>query len=200
MRYCILFFTLVVSGCLPHYEPPLTLGTNLWIGYEPLYLARELDYYRNQNIRLVELGSTSQALDALRVGKLDMAAVTLDEAILLTQENLPIKVIWVMNISAGADALVVKPQIKQASDLRGKRIGVEQTAVGAYLLSSFLARTGLELAEIKIVSLPLDEHLPAWKSQKVDALITFDPVLQAVLKQNGRGRIGCAQRSPRLLQ
>ena len=42
-----------------------------------------------------------------------------------------------MNISAGADALVVKPQIKQASDLRGKRIGVEQTAVGAYLLSSF---------------------------------------------------------------
>ncbi|MEN9465758.1 MAG: hypothetical protein RL217_1939 [Pseudomonadota bacterium] len=145
MRYCVLFFTLVLSGCFPHYEPLLTLGTNLWIGYEPLYLARELEYDQNQNIRLIELGSTGQALDALRVGKLDMAAVTLDEAILLTQENLPIKVAWVMNISAGADALVVKPKIKQASDLRGKRIGVEQTAVGAYLLSSFLAHTGLEL-------------------------------------------------------
>lgn len=149
-------------------------------------MARELGYYQGQNTRLIELGSTSQALDALRVGKLDMAAVTLDEAILLTQENVPIKIIWVMNISAGADALVVKAPIKQASDLRGKRIGVEQTAVGAYLLSSFLARSELTLRDIKVVPLPLDEHLSAWQSQKVDALITFDPVLQAILKQGGR--------------
>ncbi len=69
-------------------------------------------------------------MDALRVGSLDLAGLTLDEALLLAQEGVPIAVIWVLNTSAGADALLAKPGITTLDALRGKRIGVEQTAVG----------------------------------------------------------------------
>ena len=111
-------------GCSPRYQPPLTVGTNTWIGYEPLYLARDLGYYEGANLRLVELASTTQAMDALRVGSLDLAGLTLDEALLLAQEGVPIAVIWVLNTSAGADALLAKPGITTLDALRGKRIGV----------------------------------------------------------------------------
>lgn len=185
------FFTVTVAvwaawllaGCVHHYEEPLKVGTNTWIGYEPLYLARDLGYYQGKNIRLVELASTTQALDALRTGKLDMAGLTLDEAMMLAQEGVPLRVLWVLNISAGADALMVPPSITHLQQLRGKRIGVEQTAVGAYMLHAALSSAGLTPQDIHIIPLPLDEHVVAWENQQVDALITFDPVRQKLHAQ-----------------
>ena len=91
---CVFAVAAALLGCSPRYQPPLTVGTNTWIGYEPLYLARDLGYYEGANLRLVELASTTQTLDALRVGSLDLAGLTLDEALLLAQEGVPIAVIW----------------------------------------------------------------------------------------------------------
>ena len=140
---CVFAVAAALLGCSPRYQPPLTVGTNTWIGYEPLYLAHDLGYYEGANLRLVELASTTQTLDALRVGSLDLAGLTLDEALLLAQEGVPIAVIWVLNTSAGADALLAKPGITTLDALRGKRIGVEQTAVGGYMLNAALAQANL---------------------------------------------------------
>ncbi len=180
---CTLALVCAVAGCTPRYQAPLTVGTNTWIGYEPLYLARALGYYDEHAIRLVELGSTSQALDALRTGSLDAAAVTLDEALLLQEEGVDIVVLWVLNISAGADTLLARPTITTLADLRGKRIGVEQSAVGAYMLDAALQEAGLGATDITIVPLPVDEHLAAWDSQAIDAVVSFDPVRQRLLGQ-----------------
>lgn len=77
-------------------------------------MARDLGYYDGQLLRLVELGSTTQVMDALRTGRLDVAGVTLDEALTLAHEGVPISVIWVMNISAGADVIIARPPLAQA--------------------------------------------------------------------------------------
>ncbi len=177
--------TLFLTSCGPRYQAPLTLGSNTWIGYEPLYLARELGYYEGHNLRLVELGSTTQALDALRVGKLDLAALTLDEALMLRQEQVPISVLWVLNISAGADTVIAQPHITSLEQLRGKRIGVEQTAVGAYMLDAALRHAGLQVEDVTILPMPVDEHVPAWRHRTVDAVVTFDPARQILLNEGG---------------
>ncbi len=124
----------LLSACGARYEAPLTVGTNTWTGYEPLYLARDLGLHEGLPLRLVELGSTTQSMDGLRTGWLDMAGLTLDEALTLVQEGIPIKVIWVLDISRGADALVARYGVAGLADLRGRKVGVEQTAVGAYML------------------------------------------------------------------
>lgn len=175
----------LLAGCNPHYTPPLMVGTNTWIGYEPLYLARSLGYHDGLPLRLVELGSTTQAMDALRVGKLDLAGVTLDEALTLVQEGLPLRIIWVMDVSAGADAIIARPGIRHLADLRGQRIGVEQTAVGAYMLQAALEQAGMQASDVSVVPLPLDEHLSAWHGRRVDAVVTFDPVRQTLLNEGG---------------
>ena len=36
----VVLFGLLLAGCGSQPEPPLRVGTNLWPGYEPLYLAR----------------------------------------------------------------------------------------------------------------------------------------------------------------
>ena len=176
---------LLGAGCSPRHTPPLMVGTNTWTGYEPLYLARDLGLHEGLPLRLVELGSTTQAMDALRAGQLDLAGLTLDEALTLAREDVPIKIVWVMNISAGADAIVARPGIRSVTDLRGRRVGVEQTAVGAYLLQAALKQAGMQASDVSVVPLPLDEHVAAWRSHQVDAVVTFDPIRQSLVNEGG---------------
>ncbi|CBL46309.1 predicted ABC-type nitrate/sulfonate/bicarbonate transport system protein [gamma proteobacterium HdN1] len=177
------FCVLPLLACGPDYERPLRVGANLWAGYEPMFLARDLGYYDGQAIQLVELGGTTQAIDALHAGKLDGAGLTLDEAVTLASDGVPIAVVWVFNFSNGADALVARPEIKSLQELADKRIGVEQTGVGAYMLDAALLEAGLNTQQVRVLSLTADEHLLAYQQGRVDALVTFDPMKEKLLHE-----------------
>ena len=168
-------------SCSPANEPPLRIGTNVWPGYEPLYLARSLNHYDNTSIKLVELTSASDVIHALRSGTLEGAALTLDEALLLLDDGFNHKVILVFDFSNGGDVLLAKPEIKQLSDIRGKRVAVEESAVGAVLLDSALSSVNLSVGDIKVISCTSDEHFACY--EKYDAVVTFDPARSHILSQ-----------------
>ena len=67
------------------YESPILLGTNVWPGYEPLYLARSLGYWDDSSVKLVEYSSASQVIRAFRNDAIHIAALTLDEVLLLKE-------------------------------------------------------------------------------------------------------------------
>ena len=48
----------------------------------------------------------------------------------------------------------------QPQDLAGQRIGVENTALGAYFLSRVLDQAGLRIDDLQVVSLPVHEQAP----------------------------------------
>ncbi len=174
---------LLPVACSSTYQKPLTVGTNVWIGNEPLYLARSLGYYDGSRLRLVELSSNTQSMDALRSGRLDAASLTLDEALTLVAEGVPLRVVWVLDVSAGADAVLGRAGVETLADLRGRRIGVEQTATGAYLLDAALHRAGLTPTDVDIVPLPVDAHIEEFRKGHVDALVTFDPSRLSLLNE-----------------
>ena len=81
----------------------------------------------------------------------NMAGLMLDAASRrLVQEGIPIKVIWVLDISQG--------RRRAGGPLRGGRAGgparpqggVEQTAVGATMLNAALAKAGLRTTDITV--------------------------------------------------
>ena len=176
----IILFFLFLSGCTPPQEPPLRIGSNIWVGYEPLYLARKLGNYDNTKIKLVEMGSASDVMHALRNNVLEGAALTLDEALTLVDDGLDLKVILVMDISNGADVLLAKSEIKSMADLRGKSVAVEYSAVGAILLDAALQHSGLTAADITIVACSVNEHIECFK--ETDAVVTFEPNRTKLLK------------------
>ena len=177
----IFLFFLFLSGCTPPQEPQLRIGSNIWIGYEPLYLARKLGYYDNTKIKLVEMGSASDVMHAMRNNVLEGAALTLDESLSLIDDGMDLKVILVMDISNGADVLLAKPEIQSIADLRGKSVAVEYSAVGAILLDAALQSSGLTALDIKIVSCSVNNHLECYK--QTDAVVTFEPIRTILLKQ-----------------
>src|SRR5512144_3430584 len=68
----------LVAACTPS-ERVLRIGTNVWIGSEPLYLARELGRLDSSAVQLVEYQSASEVLRAFRNGAIDGMVISLDE-------------------------------------------------------------------------------------------------------------------------
>jgi len=180
--YLVLIFFL--TACEPTPEPPLRIGTNTWPGYEPLYLARSLGYYDNSRIHLVELNSASEVIHSLRSGTLEGATLTLDEALTIQADDFDLKIILVMDFSNGGDVLLVKPEIDTLVTLKGKRIAVEYTAVGAILLDAALASVDLTVSDIEVIACSLDHHIGCYHSN--DAVITFEPVKTQLLNQGAK--------------
>lgn len=106
---CLLLIPFLVTACLSPPPSPVKLGTNLWPGYEPLYLAREQGYLSGDSVALVELLSASEVMRAYRNGAIDAAALTLDEVISLREAGLRPVIVQVADISNGADVILARP-------------------------------------------------------------------------------------------
>jgi len=182
---CLCLAATTLPACSTEPQPLLKVGLNQWVGYQPMLLARNLGFYNQKKIKLAELPSTTDTLHLLHTGELDAAALTLDETLLAIEEGTPLSVVMIFDISNGADVLITQPNIKHLQELKGKRIGVESTAVGGIMLYSVLKRAKLDEKDIHIVYLTADEHFSAYKNGKVDAVITFEPFRTRLLKQGG---------------
>ena len=160
------------------------VGTNIWPGYEALYLAKEEQLY-SENIQVNTYDSATIVLSKFRKKEIDAAALTLDEVILLQDQGYNPIVIAVLDISNGADVLIAKKSIKSLSDLKNKSIGVENTALGSYVLARILEKAKLSYKDITLVPLVLNRHEEAFKEDVVDAVITFDPIRSILLESGG---------------
>lgn len=173
-------------------EPLLRVGSNGWPGYLFIEWAAERGMMPPESVRIVRMPSSSASMNALAAGSLEAACLTLDEVITLLAEGVRLRVVAVLDESFGADVLLTKPEISSLSGLRGKRIGVEQTAVGAVMLHAMLKKAGLKPGEIQTVPVMLDRQELAFRQGNVDALITMEPVASRLLDAGAELRFSSA--------
>lgn len=171
-----------LAGCSPPAEKPLRVATIPWTGYESLHLAQSLSYFQPTQIRLTEMANASQVSLALRNGTIEAGFATLDEVLDLIQDGIDLRVIAVVDVSNGADAVMARPDIANLRALRGKRVAVENAAVGAIMLDAMLETSGLKVNDIELVSATVDDHLKLYLNGMVDATVTFEPVRSQLLK------------------
>ncbi len=156
--------------------PPLRVAANAWIGYALLFLAEDLGLIDPATARLVEYPSNTASLLALSNQEVSAAALTLDEFLLAREGGLDVQVALVFDQSHGADAVLGRPDLPDTRALRGRRIGVESSAVGALMLSRLLGSAGLQPTDVIKVPLTADQHVAAYERGQVDAVITFEPL------------------------
>ncbi len=148
-----------------------------------MHLAQSLKYFDTKQVRLVELANASQSSQAMRNGTVDAAMLTLDEVLNLKQNGLDLRIVLVMDVSNGADVLMANPSIAKLADLRGKRVGVESSAVGAVMLDAALTTAGLSSTDVQLIPMPVNEHVAAYRDGKLDAIVTFEPSRTELLAQ-----------------
>lgn len=171
-----------LAGCLS--KKTLAFGVHHWIGFEPLYLARDFGWLP-EPVVLRSGASAADSMDGMLAGNLDGAALTLDETIRLVARGMDLVAVAVADVSAGADVLVVRPGLNHLADLRGRRVAVEMTGVSGILLLKILETAGLRRRDVILVDLPVSEHPGVWARGEVDACVCYEPVASMLVRGGG---------------
>ena len=164
-------------------DKPIAIASHIWVGYEPMFLAQREGWLDKNQVQIVETVAATESMQALATGKAQAAALTLDEVFKARQDGQKLTVVLIYDISAGADMLVARSGIAKLTDLKGQRIGYEQSSVGELLLSEILIASGLSRDEVKLVPLSVEKHVDAWKNKQFDAVVTYEPVASELLAQ-----------------
>ena len=169
-----------MPGCVA--REPLRISSHVWPGYEFMFLARSMGWLRPTDVQLVEVPAASDSMHAINARLVDGAALTLDEVLRVRAGGVPLTVVAVFDVSAGADVLLARPGIADLAGLAGKSIAVERSALGALMLSSVLKSAGVEPGSIKVVHATIDQHEQVWQRGEVDAVISYPPVSERLEK------------------
>ena len=167
-------------------ETALRIGTNVWIGSEPLYLARELGRLDPAAVQLVEYPSASEVLRAFRNQAIDGMVISLDELFGLAADGFKPRIILVVDVSHGADVVVGRGGMRTMQDLKGKSVAVESSALGAFVLSRALALSGMQASDVNVVHLESNEQPSAFDKGQVDGAVTFDPYRAQFLRAGAK--------------
>lgn len=166
----------VLLGCTHKPEEPLKVSLHVWSGYEPLFMAEREGWLDKTKVQLVETHTAADSIDALKSGTVDAAGLTFDEVLRARAEGIPITVIFVCDISAGADVVLARPDITRISQLKGKRVAVEQGALGALVLYKTLEKEGLTPDDVIQINISPADQLAAWQENRIDAVVSYEPV------------------------
>jgi len=173
---------LALAGCAREPATALRIGTNVWIGSEPLYLARELGRLDPAAVQLVEYPSASEVLRAFRNQTIDGMVISLDELFGLAVDGFQPRIILVVDVSHGADVVVGRSGMRTMRDLKGKSVAVESSALGAFVLSRALLLNDMQASDVNVVHLESNEQFGAFEKGQVDGAVTFDPYRAQFLK------------------
>jgi NitT/TauT family transport system substrate-binding protein len=164
-----------LTGCMRAPETALRIGTNVWIGSEPLYLARDLGRLDPDAVQLVEYPSASEVLRAFRNQAIDGMVISLDELFGLAADGFQPRIVLIVDVSHGADVVVGRHDMRTMRDLKGRSVAVESSALGAFVLSRALTLNGMQASDVNVVHLESNEQPSAFEKGQVDGAVTFDP-------------------------
>ena len=183
---------------------PLRIAVSPWAGYQFMRVASQEGWLPPDLISLQEMETLGDSAKALREGRVDGAALTLDE-VLNILDNTPasapdadLSIVLVFDTSAGGDALLVSSAIQSLEELKGKRIAVESSSLGALMLRTILDAAGLQKKDVNVDPMDYD-HIKKWDSDKPDAIITYEPAL-SLLESRGLVRLFDSRKMPYLIQ
>lgn len=172
----VLGVVLGILACSEPARPPLVVGINTWVGYDPLVLARDRGLADARQVKVVELISSAEALRHLRNGLLDAAGLTMDEALRLVDSGFDARIVALLDTSAGADLVLAAPHITSLQKLRGEHIAVEDATVGTLVLERLLRKAHLRREEVTVVRMDATQHQTALLSDRVAAAVSYAPI------------------------
>jgi len=162
----------------PEGRKPLTVAVGMWPGAEPFVLARDAGELSREKVNLVEINWSSAAMRAVGNRVVDATVLSLDEVVRQVGQGYPLRIVLVTDISRGADAVVVRPEVGSARDLAGRRVGYEPRTAAALMLDRYLASSGLSLPEIQEVPVNPAEVEETFGELTLDAVVLPEPWIQ----------------------
>jgi NitT/TauT family transport system substrate-binding protein len=189
----ILYVTLIASALAISARAadlkPYRIGYNSWIGYISLFVAEEKGYFTDEGLAVTKtsFSSPGDGLKPLLAGDLDAHFTTVDSTIIaLDKAPGQLRVVYLTDTSAGADAVVAIKDIATVKDLKGHTVAATLGECNFLLLTKALDAAGLTESDVKITNMSADDAGAAFAAGKIDVAVTWEPwITQVSAEQKG---------------
>jgi NitT/TauT family transport system substrate-binding protein len=185
----ILVFGLLAEGCTPKRakeKTPIKIAINSWAGHAHAYVAKEKGYFEKNGARVELVFEKDYAPSRQRYidGKVDGIFGVYADAILQSSEGISSLVVYIADFCINADVIVGKPEFKDLSRLKGKKVGIESVNTFSHLfVLAALEKSGVKEQEVRFEIVPAQEVLKALEEGRIDAGHTWEPAKTAAIKK-----------------
>jgi NitT/TauT family transport system substrate-binding protein len=158
---------------------PLKIRYSTWVGYGPLFLAREKGFYKDEqvDVELVNMEDPKEGFFAMAAGRLEGVVSTIDTMVLYLKTGKEYQYVLALDDSAGGDGIVARKEVSSVKDLKGKKVAFAEGSVSQFFLNVLLKDAGLTQKDIDAVNMTAGDAGAAFVAGKVDAAVTWEPWL-----------------------
>jgi len=193
-----------MSGAAPRAGQlkPYRVGFNAWIGSIAFFVAQEKGFFKEAglDVQPKSFSSPGDGLTPLLAGNLDAVLSTADSVItVLDKAPGQLKVVYLTDTSAGADAVLAKKEIADVKGMKGKKVAATLGQCNQLLLEKALEKAGLTDKDIQLVNMNPDDAGAAFAAGKVDVAVTWEPWITKVSGEKKGHVIFSSKETPNLI-
>lgn len=168
-----------------------SLAMVTWIGYSPIYIAKEKGFYQDfgLDLKIQVFNSGSEAIAAFSAGRTDGLSLVPSEAVTVAARGKDYRVVYVIDTSNGGDGILVRKNIPDIAAFKGKQVAVETGGVSHFFLLQAMTDAGLQESDVTLVNLAPDAAAAAYQAGKVDIAVSYAPFLFTANAAQTDGRI-----------
>ena len=161
----------------------LKIGTVVWAGYGPFYVADELDLYKQHGLDVDLQFFNDPALipSAIASRAVDGGMLTYDQVVGSVAKGLKHRVVMPIDFSNGGDAIVAEKSINSIADFKGKPVGYNPLSPSDFLLAYALQTNGMSEKDIRPVNMTPEGIPGAMASGSLPVGVTYEPNVSQIL-------------------
>jgi len=181
---------------------PYRVGFNAWIGSIAFFVARDKGFFKEEGLDMQgkSFSSPGDGLPPLLTGDLDAVLSTAD-SVLTVLDKAPgqLRVVYLTDTSAGADAILAKKDIGGIKAMKGRKVAATLGQCNQLLLEKALEKAGLTDADIQLVNMNPDDAGSAFAAGKIDVAVTWEPWITKVSGEKKGHVIFSSKETPNLI-
>ena len=184
------YFTSVIMimfmlGCSSDYDKRLKISATTWIGYTPLFYAKEKGWLEPLNIKLLNVSSLAENMYLYKAGNADAYVGTQYEYLELNSEMKSLQPIMMFDRSNGGDLILSNLSTQELSNTESIiDVYLEVDSINSLLLSDFLKKNKIEEKKINYINKDQSKIELLKASDTPTIIVTYIPYNHKLM-QNG---------------
>lgn len=139
------------------------------------------------NTKLVQFNNGGDLMTAMASGDVDVGYVGITPVLSSIEKGVPVKVISAAQTEGSGIVVAKDSDIYSVSDLEGKKIATPgEASIQHMLLTYYLKQNGMDIKDVKVSAMKVPSMNDALKTDKIDAMITFEPYVSIAEKNGAR--------------
>ncbi|MBE9180230.1 ABC transporter substrate-binding protein [Oculatella sp. LEGE 06141] len=169
----------------------INAGVTTWIGNSALYIAKEKGFFSDAGLELNirKFNVVADSFPGFDVGQIQLIPPVTSEIVALAANQSDFRIVAMMDLSSGGDAILARNSIDDIQSFKGKRVAVTKGGVSHFFLLQVLEDAGLTEAEVGILDIEPEVAARAYEAGSVDIVCTYSPFLEKANVAQPDGRI-----------